>query len=229
MKNTILVVAAHPDDEVLGCGGTMALHSINGDTVHVLILAQGITSRDNSDSEARLVQLRMAADKANKALRVASLTLMTFPDNRMDSVDRLDITKAIEEHIHRLKPKTVYTHHAGDLNVDHRRTHEAVMTACRPLPGNTVTTVLSFEVASSTEWQSPIPTLAFVPNWFVDISKTLELKKKALFAYQSEMRAWPHARSIKAVEHLAHWRGAIIGVDAAEAFVLNRNIITAYV
>lgn len=227
MVNNILVVAAHPDDEVLGCGGAIARHSAEGDAVHVLILAQGIASRTVADSAEQLVRLRDAADKANKVLHVSSLTFKEFPDNRMDSVDRLDITKTVEEHICNLKPRVVYTHHAGDLNVDHRRTHEAVMTACRPLPGSQVATVLFFEVASSTEWQSPAPALVFAPNWFVDISKTLEMKKQALLAYQSEMRDWPHPRSIEAVEHLARWRGATVGVEAAEAFALGRNIISS--
>ena len=116
------------------------------------------------------------------------------------------------------------THFAKDLNIDHRVTHEAVITACRPQPGQSVERMLSFEVPSSTEWQSPGVEYPFVPNWFEEISGTLALKMKALKAYKSEMRQWPHVRSLQAVEHLARWRGASVGVEAAEAFMLIRNV-----
>ena len=142
----------------------------------------------------------------------------------MDSVDLLDVVKEVELFIEKLQPKVVVTHHAGDLNIDHQITHQAVITACRPLPGQTVKRILSFEVPSATEWQSSDYGRPFVPNWFEDISDALELKIKALKAYESEMRKWPHARSIKALEHLARWRGASMGVEAAEAFMLIRDI-----
>ena len=116
------------------------------------------------------------------------------------------------------------THHASDLNIDHQIIHQAVITACRPLPRQSVKRILSFEVPSATEWQSTDAGRPFVPNWFEDIADTLNLKVKALEAYKSEMRVWPHARSIKAVEHLARWRGASVGVEAAEAFMLVREI-----
>jgi LmbE family N-acetylglucosaminyl deacetylase len=118
----------------------------------------------------------------------------------------------------------VYTHHAGDLNVDHQRVSQAVMTACRPQPGCAVKKIAFFEIPSSTEWQSPSSGPAFAPNWFVDISGTLDTKLKALKAYHGEIRPWPHARSYEAVEHLARWRGATVGCDAAEAFVIGRKI-----
>jgi len=225
MSRNILVVAAHPDDEVLGCAGAIALHSLNGDDVNVLILAQGISSRSSGNDKKQLVRLRDAAERANKILGASSLTFENFPDNRMDSVDRLDIVKTVEVHIENLNPSIVYTHHAGDLNIDHQITHAAVITACRPMPNNQVVTILSFEVPSSTEWQAPSMSTAFQPNWYVDIGDTLENKIQALNAYKLEMRAWPHARSIVAVEHLARWRGSTVGVDAAEAFMLNRQII----
>jgi LmbE family N-acetylglucosaminyl deacetylase len=122
------------------------------------------------------------------------------------------------------RPQTVFTHHAGDLNVDHRRLHEAVAVACRPQPGQSVKTLLCFEVASSTEWQVPGGAPAFMPNWFVDISRTLERKMRALEGYATELRDWPHPRSTRGVEHLARWRGATVGADAAEAFVLARHL-----
>jgi N-acetylglucosamine malate deacetylase 1 len=225
----VLVLAAHPDDEALGCGGTIAKHSINGDDISVVILAEGLTSRDRYRNreihEKELSELAISAKKANQILGTSSLILHDFPDNRMDSIDLLDIIKIVEDYIQKIKPEIIYTHHSGDINIDHRRIHEAVVTACRPYPDQAVKTLLFFEVASSTEWQSPISAPFFAPNWFNDISATLECKLLALEAYGSEMHQWPHARSIKALESLARWRGAGIGVNAAEAFVLGRNII----
>jgi LmbE family N-acetylglucosaminyl deacetylase len=226
MKNKIAIIAAHPDDEILGCGATMAKHIQAGDQVSVLIMAEGITSRDqqrNRDARSEeLSELAQTAIAANNILGVTSVTLKNYPDNRMDSIDRLDIIKTIENFIDEQQPDIIYTHYIGDLNIDHRRINEAVITACRPQPGLTVKSLLFFEVASSTEWQIPNH---FSPNWFVDVSETLNLKLKALEAYQSEMRPYPHARSIKAVEHLAHWRGASLGVEAAEGFVLGRKLV----
>ena len=226
MKN--LVIAAHPDDEILGCGGSMAKWSKNGHEVHVLIIAEGATSRDNTrDRPARQMELSHlagSAKKAGKILGVKSVKLLDYPDNRMDSVDLLDVVKPVQEIIAKLKPDMVITHHAGDLNIDHKITHQAVITACRPQPEQSVKRILSFEVLSSTDWQPPSSGNPFVPNWFEDISDTLDIKIKALEAYESEMRDWPHARSTKAVEHLARWRGASIGCEAAEAFSMIRNL-----
>ncbi len=224
-----MVVAAHPDDEVLGCGGTIARHADSGDQVHVLIVAEGSTSRqqkrDRSQVGDELSALAKATQTAGSILGAAGVELLDLPDNRLDSLDRLDLIKRIEEHVDRHQPQCVYVHHAGDVNVDHRRLHEAVVTACRPTPGHVVRRLLSFEVASSTEWQPPGSAQAFQPNWFVDISNQWERKREALSVYVSEMRDWPHARSLKAVEHLARWRGAQVGVEAAEAFCLLRQLV----
>jgi LmbE family N-acetylglucosaminyl deacetylase len=217
----VLVVAAHPDDEVLGCGATIARHAAAGDEVRVLILAEGITSRGKS---AGLARLRRSAQAANRRLGVRKLELGRFPDNRMDGEDLLDVVRFIERRVDAFAPALVYTHHAGDLNVDHQVTHRAVLTACRPLPGSSVVRILCFEVPSSTEWQSPAAAPTFAPNWFCDVSATLAVKLDALRAYAGEMRKWPHPRSLSAVEHLARWRGATVGVDAAEAFVLARAV-----
>ena len=228
-SRTVLVVAAHPDDEVLGCGGTIARHSLAGDAVHVAILAEGIASRDDTLTgmvrEAKLASLSEAAKRANELLGVQSVELLQLPDNRLDSLDRLDLVKTVEALMRRNRPDIVYTHHAGDVNIDHRLAHEAVATACRPLPGQSVRTLLAFEIASSTEWQPVGSAPAFLANWFVDISQTLPRKLAALDAYCSEMRPWPHARSIQALEHLARWRGASVGVAAAEAFMLGRTLL----
>jgi len=228
MSNLILVVAAHPDDEVLGCGGTIARHADEGDQVQVLIVAEGATSRqeqrNRNQASDELSALAHAAQKAGAILGAKGVELLDLPDNRLDSLDRLDLIKQIEGRIARHQPQVVYVHHSGDVNIDHRRLHEAVVTACRPTPGQPVRRLLSFEVASSTEWQPPGSAPAFQPNWFVDISAQWLRKREALEAYASEMRPWPHARSLEALEHLASWRGAQVGVEAAEAFCLLRQL-----
>ena len=224
----ILVIAAHPDDEILGCGGTIAKHTQNGDQVHVLILAEGSTSRDlqrdRGKHQTELSALETAAHQASQILGVTSINFEKLPDNRLDSLDLLDIIKTIEKYIDRIQPNIIYTHHYGDLNIDHQIVHKAVITATRPLPNTCVKTVLCFEVPSSTEWQFSDQSLKFNPNWFVDISDTLNLKLKALEAYASEMRPYPHPRSYQNVESLAKWRGATAGVGAAESFTLIRNL-----
>ena len=220
-----LVIAAHPDDEVLGCGGTIARYADAGVPVQVAFLADGVGARGDSTPDREALQARRAAaQKACTLLGAAVPVFDDFPDNRMDTVPRLEITRRVEALIAAHAPTTVLTHHAGDVNIDHRRVHEAVVTACRPQPGHPVQTLLFFEVASSTEWQPPGSAPAFQPNWFVDITVTLERKREALAAYKEEMRAWPHARSIEAVTHMARQRGASIGREAAEAFMLGREI-----
>lgn len=224
----VLVVSAHPDDEVLGCGGTIARHAEAGDAVQVLIVAEGATSRqgqrDRSQAAEQLSSLAQAAETAGAILGATGVELLNLPDNRLDSLDRLDLIKCIEERTAWHQPQVVYVHHAGDVNIDHRRLHEAVITACRPTPGQSVRQLLSYEVASSTEWQPPGSAPAFQPNWFVDITAQWTRKRQALEAYAAEMRPWPHARSITALEHLARWRGAQVGVQAAEAFCLLRHL-----
>jgi LmbE family N-acetylglucosaminyl deacetylase len=225
----ILVVAAHPDDEVLGCGGAMARHALKGDKVKVVILAEGVTSRDVRRRPRKhadgLSALARSARSAGKVLGVGSVSLYGFPDNRMDSCDLLDIVKVVEQHVKNFKPDVIYTHFAGDLNIDHAITARAVLTACRPLPGSTIKRILFFEVPSSTEWQVSANATPFAPDYFIDIDSTLERKLEALKHYQSEMRKWPHARSIEAVVALARWRGASVGLGAAEAFVMGREIL----
>ena len=146
---SVLVVAAHPDDEVLGCGGTIARHSTSGDNVQVLIVAEGATSReserDRMNVSFELSVLAKAAQKAGSILGAAGVELLDLPDNRLDSIDRLSLIKLIEQYIDRYQPEIVYVHHAGDVNVDHRRLHEAVVTACRPTPGHTVRRLLSLK------------------------------------------------------------------------------------
>lgn len=221
---SILVVAAHPDDEVLGCGGYIANHVRLGDEVFVTFLSDGVTSRLGNLGLQEIESRRSAARLASKVLGVSDVKFGDFPDNKLDASPLLEVIKSIEAVVEQIRPQTVLTHFGGDLNIDHRIVNQAVLTACRPAPKQGVKEILFFEVPSSTEWQVPTEGEAFAPNWFEDISQTLELKIKALLMYEHELREWPHPRSVKAVEHLAHWRGASCGVDAAEAFVLGRRI-----
>jgi LmbE family N-acetylglucosaminyl deacetylase len=227
MTDSVLVIAAHPDDELLGCGGTMFKLSRAGRRVNVVIMAEGLTSRDPKRDTTRrakeLSELASTAQKANEMVG-AKVELLGFPDNRMDSIDRLDITKRVEEQIAKHQPRTVFTHHPGDVNIDHRQIFDAVVAACRPMPGSSVKELFMFEIPSSTEWQPPAFGRPFEAQYLVDISGELSRKLRALECYTTEMREWPHPRSVVAVEHLARWRGATIGVDAAEAFTVGRII-----
>jgi LmbE family N-acetylglucosaminyl deacetylase len=226
MANRTLVIAAHPDDEVLGCGGAILNLTAAGTEVHLAFLTDGIGARhpDAAPRQAEREQRRAAAEAAARILGVASLSFDDLPDNRLDSVPLLVIAQKVEALIDQHRPTTLFTHHAGDLNIDHRRTHQAVITACRPQRGHSVRTLLCFELPSSTEWQPPGSGLAFTPHWFVDISTTLVGKLAALDAYADELRDWPHPRSRQGIEHLARWRGASVGCDAAEAFMLARHL-----
>jgi LmbE family N-acetylglucosaminyl deacetylase len=213
----VAVIVAHPDDEVLACGATMRLHADAGDRVRVLILATGLAARERDAADpAALERLRAAARHANAELGCTEVEFGEFPDNRMDGVPLLDIVKRIESFVGRHRPALVYTHHAGDLNVDHRATAAAVLTACRFLPGAPVARLWAGEVLSSSEYADPAD--RFAPNAYVDIAAALDAKCRALGHYADEMRAFPHPRSIEAVRHLAALRGSEAGYVAAEAF-----------
>lgn len=220
MSQTVLVVAAHTDDEVLGCGGTIAKHVAQGDEVYAVFLADGVTSRPGSRAE-ELDERNAAAAKAHRVLGIKNSYMLGFPDNRMDSVSLLDIVQKLESILDEVHPQVVYTHHSGDLNVDHRITHQAVLTACRPVPDASVKEIYAFEVLSATEWNSP-GVAPFIPNVFVNISDHLETKMQALAAYELEMRDEPHSRSLINVRRLAEFRGNCVGVGAAEGFALVR-------
>ena len=222
MTRSVLVVAAHPDDEALGCGGTLARHTAEGDTVHAIFLTNGVGSRGHSSAEAR--ERNAAARVALAILGVAEVEFYSFPDNQLDTLSLLEVVRAIEARLDAFRPDIVYTHHAGDLNIDHRICQQAVLTAFRPAPGQSVHAIYGFEVCSSTEWAFAGADRAFLPVHFVDIVDYLGAKLAALEAYGDEMRPFPHVRSFEAIKALAQWRGSTVGVAAAEAFSVIREV-----
>lgn len=220
MSKNILVVAAHTDDEALGCGGTIAKHVSQGDTVYAVFLADGVTSRPGA-SENKQAARDTAACRAHEILGIKKSFMLGFPDNRMDSVPLLDIVQKLEQVVNEIQPQVVYTHHNGDLNIDHRITHQATLTACRPVPGSPIKEIYAFEVLSATEWNTP-GFCTFAPNVFVDITMQLATKMRALSAYELEMRDMPHTRSMGNARRLAELRGNFVGVAAAEAMMAVR-------
>ncbi len=223
----ILVVAAHPDDEVLGCGGTMARLATEGARLTVLILANGLTSRaDFHDTEEqKLLQLHHArASRAGALLGVSEVKVLGFPDQKLDTLPLLEITQEIEREIRRVQPDTVFTQHGADLNMDHAITFRATLTATRPMQGVCVKRVYTYEVPSSTEWSFQKFARGFTPSVFFDISTTLPKKIDAMQVYETETRIYPHPRSPEALEAIAHRWGTVVGVRAAEAFELVREI-----
>ena len=221
MAETVLVVAAHADDEALGCGATMARHHAAGDAVHVVFMTDGVGSRPGQ-LPADVLQRQQARDRALAILGVQSMQTFAWPDNQMDSVPLLQIVQPLEAVIARLAPRTVYTHHLGDLNIDHRITAQAVLTACRPVPGTSVQEILSFEVLSSTEWAMP-ELQPFVPTVVVDAQPGWPRKLAALAAYGDELRPAPHSRSLAHVEALAVHRGHAVGLG--RAFMQLRRVL----
>lgn len=219
---TLLVIAAHPDDEALGCGGTIARLTSEGNNVYTLILGEGVTSRDKkrdlTKRENEIAELKKQVESVNKILGVKKVYTFDFPDNRFDTVPLLDIIKTIEEIKDSIKPDIVFTHHLGDLNIDHQVTFKAVMAACRPTIDESVKEIYSFEIPSSTEWNAPSSLTYFMPDYFVDVNKSLEIKINALKEYKTELRDFPHPRSLKAVELNAKQWGVKMGLEAAEAF-----------
>jgi LmbE family N-acetylglucosaminyl deacetylase len=223
----VLVIAAHPDDEVLGCGGTAARMVQEGSEVYIAIMGEGITSRHQQREGAdagELSLLHMHAEAAARTIGAKDVLLQKLPDNRLDSVPLLEVVKRVESLIERFQPQVIYTHHPGDLNVDHGVIHRAVLTATRPMAGQRVREIYAFEVPSSTEWAFSSVQPVFRPNVFVDISATLETKIAAMACYETEARPFPHPRSAEALRAIATRWGSVAGCAAAEAFELVRAV-----
>ena len=214
LPNTILVVVAHPDDEVLGMGGTIYRATQEGHLVNVLFLSSGVGARESERENAESRQ--ESAKRATKYLGCKEVIFADFPDNSFDSVSVLQISKVIELQIERLRPNIVFTNFYEDLNVDHRMTAEATLVASRPKPSSTVSELYFFEVLSSTGWK--FGSKQFSPNYFIDISSFIEQKIHAVREYSIEIEESPHARSIDSILALARARGNFIGFNLAEAF-----------
>lgn len=223
----VLVIAAHPDDEVLGCGGTIARLAGEGHEVGIAILGEGLTARyENREQADRVLldQLRARSRQAADVLKAKQIVTHDFPDQRLDTVALLEVIKIVEGAVAKFIPEVIYTHHAGDLNVDHQIVHRAVLTATRPTNDQPVKELYAFEVPSATEWAFQQIEPAFQPNVFVNISDTLELKIRAMSCYETEARAFPHPRSPQALEANARRWGSVAGCPAAEAFQLIRAV-----
>ncbi|EAH7188027.1 PIG-L family deacetylase [Campylobacter lari] len=213
-NNKILIIAAHPDDEVLGCFGTIAKYIQQGYEAYTLILGEGKTSREiNSKNEQEILEDELF--KANNLLGIKKVFRKFFPDNAFDKIPLLEIVKSIEEVKNEIKPNIIFTHYEKDLNIDHQITYKATITATRSLQEESVKEIYSFEILSSTEWNYP---LSFQPDVFFDISATLDLKLKAMSFYQSELRNYPHPRSLEGIKINAQYQGMRVGLQYAEVF-----------
>lgn len=222
MPRDVAAIFAHPDDEVLGAGGSLAAHAAAGDRVRILILATGVSARGEGAGKDAIEALRTQGRRAASVLGAEGIDFGDFPDNAMDTVPLLSVVQRVEAFLDDFPASVIYAHHGGDLNLDHCIAHRAVITACRPLPGAPARRILASEVNSSTEWASA-PLASFEPTVFADIEQTLEKKVEALACYEGEVRDWPHPRSRDGVRALARWRGAQCGREAAEAFMLIRE------
>lgn len=226
-SKSILVIAAHPDDEVLGCGGTIARRAGEGHDVYIAILGEGITSRyeNQDDADQALVEsLATVSREVGAFLDAERVYLDDFPDNRFDTVPLLDVVKSIEDLIDMVRPEVVYTQHGGDLNIDHNVVYRATLTATRPMVECPVRKVYAYEVASSTEWAFEEFSPPFRPNTFVEIENTLDQKIEAMQMYETEARPYPHPRAPKSLRSIARNWGRTAGVQAAEAFELVRSV-----
>ena len=224
LKN-ILVVAAHPDDEMLGCAGTLAKLKAMDCKITILLLGEGPSARKDCNRMEELPKAKAAAIDAAAILGVDDVVFASLPDNKFDTLPLLEIVRHVENTVEKVKPELVFTHFSGDINVDHQLTHRAVMTGLRPLPREACKIILSFEVLSSTDYAPSQNSLFFNPNVYIDVDGYMQKKLAALNAYKDEMRPWPHPRSFEAVEYLARMRGAQCGKNYAEAFMLCRAIL----
>ena len=217
MNKKILVIAAHPDDEMLGCGGTIAKYHRKGYEIKIIFLADGEGARPIKDIENR----ESMSKKALSVIGVKDIHFLRLPDNQLDSLPLLEIIRNVELIVDDYCPTIIFTHWYHDLNIDHSISCRVALTIFRALPGSSVKKIYSFEVKSSTEWSIDV---SFKPDHFVDISDTIDLKNKALSHYKKEINDMPHSRSLEAINALALVRGSEVGVRYAEAFKTIRTL-----
>ena len=219
--NRILVIAAHPDDEVLGMGGTIARHTEGGDVVRVLVVTDGSSTQYPGDAAVR-ARKEEEATRAAAELGIEDYVHLDLPDMRLDTLAHVEVNRVVEEHVRDLEPVVVYTVQP-DVNRDHRVLFDSVAVATRPMPGQPVRRLLTYAPTSSTEW-TPAPVNWFVPSWFVDVTATIERKVAAFAHYETERREFPHPRSERAIRSTAAHHGASCGCEYAEPFVLVRGL-----
>tara|TARA_B110000305_G_scaffold89736_1_gene101206 strand:- start:332 stop:1015 length:684 start_codon:yes stop_codon:yes gene_type:complete len=220
-NNSVLVVAAHPDDEAIGCFGTLLKHYKFGDEINIIFLSDGVSSR--GINKKKKYERKKNCLKVLKiiGLKSKNVFFLDYPDNMIDTVPLLDVIKNIEEIKKKIQPNVLYTHFSNDLNIDHRIAYQAAITASRPSKNETIKKILCFEIVSSTEWSDKNKQI-FSPNYFVDISKFINRKLKALAIYDKEIKKSPNARSLENIKNLALLRGSRAGVNYAEAFFIER-------
>ncbi len=225
----IFVVAAHPDDEVLGCGGTLLKHKKNGDKIFVLFISDGVSARYKNKKDSKWlkeIKVRQAmAIKVSKLAGFIIVDILNLINLELGSYSHTYISNKIIECFKKYKPDIVYTHYEYDLNIDHYHTFFSTFIACRPNNHFNIKKLLSFEVPSSTDWGIKDKNKIFCPNYFVDIKKFMKSKKKLLSCYKNEIKKTPHSRSFKNIESLSNYRGGIVGVENAEAFVVNKILV----
>lgn len=222
----ILVIVAHPDDEVYGMGGTIAKLSAQGHEVHTLIVTDGCTAQYAGCPNLREIieKKHQEALEANTLLGVKQVHFGTFPDMRLDTVPHVEVNRLIEETVDAVKPDIVYTHFYGDVNLDHQMVYRSTLVAVRPVPGQCVHALYAYYVPSSTEWSPQLAHTAFLPNTMVDITEYTAQKEAAILAYQTEIRHYPHPRAAQYVREMDHARGLQWGMGSSEVFLLLRQI-----
>jgi len=219
-KKQILIVVAHRDDETIGCGGTIYKHYLNGDQVYCLSFTDGVSAR-NKVSKKNLKDRNNSSNKASKILKFKWVeNNKVFDDNRLDKYPLLDLIKVIENVKNKINPDIVYTHYYKDLNVDHKAVSMATITAFRPLKKEKCKEILFFEVPSSTDY-SPHE---FLPNYFVEISKQWQLKKKALLAYGNEIKNQKTSRDLNSLKSFYEYRGNSVGLKMCESFFIFKKL-----
>jgi LmbE family N-acetylglucosaminyl deacetylase len=215
-RGGVLAIAAHPDDEVLGCGGTLALHARAGDPVTIVIVCEGESHRYGPDGVGQPSHILKAAEK----LGVRNVRHLRFPDQALDTIRLTELISPLERLVREVRPRVIYCQYGGDVNRDHHLLFQATLVATRPTE-HFIDAVYAFDTASSTEWAYP---RTFIPDTWIDISRTLEAKLEAMACYVSELREYPHPRSLKGLEHRARAFGNQVCIDAAEVFMTVRRI-----
>jgi LmbE family N-acetylglucosaminyl deacetylase len=216
LNENVLVIAAHPDDELLGSGGTLKKLINHGYNVITVIFAKGRKEEEE--------HMKQAVLKANKHLGIEEVIFLEYPNLLLETFPLHVINEEIEVLLAKYEPSIIFTHHYGDINKDHQILFQAVLTAARPLPGKKPVDLLCFETVSSSEWSQHTNDKSFKPNYFVDITDTIDKKLESLQFYDVEMRPFPHPRSYKGVQYLAQVRGMTVGVEYAEAFEIIRRV-----